>query len=506
MTQCEYELIDIDDLYPFPENYRFDPVSNFEEAILTMVEVMGPKLITLTRSILDRGGIDPSILPNVIFYSHENKHKYIVLEGNRRVTALKIIHNVDIIIKSRHYEKYKTLLSKYNTNNLTHKIMCAVYSKKEDSDSWTFLRHTGENDGEGLISWDPISVERFKVTTGLEKPNVSYCLNKYLIENNLKRIPPKTSTTFLRILNSSYGKKYYGLSVLDNNLHFDYSKDETMQKIDLLYKYIEDGIINSRNCNKSTEIESWISLLDKQYLSLNCMEIDISTSVNATQPLASLPDPIMKQNINSEITENPTDVSKQITKEKIGPVTENNILANNVSNINQNTPNSNPKVKNPKFMAGLNYSQIDTKKFIGISRLCDELIKLSHPQYNSYAYYPIASAMLLRALIEQVLHYHLIINNHWKNIPRNAKNDDPTLSKILFYYRNNLKALIPDSTYERLFKTFFETDSKLKDVLDLSIHHPNIVKITRAELDIYANTGLVDLLNYLLCKRKEDDI
>lgn len=50
----------------------------------------------------------------------------------------------------------------------------------------------------------------------------------------------------------------------------------------------------------------------------------------------------------------------------------------------------------------------------------------------------------------------------------------------------------------RTFKILFQDDSTVKDILDLSIHHPNIVNITKPELDRFVAHGLVTFINYLL--------
>lgn len=226
MKKYEYKMVNINNLYPDPENYRFDPVNDENEAILNMVNEITDKIYVLAKSILENNGLDPSILPNIIPYS-EKKDKYIVIEGNRRITAIKIIKNIELINTSPHYQKFKTLISKYDTSQLSDDYFCTYYPQKTDAEFWIYLRHSGELKGEGLVPWDALSTQRFKVATGQEKASIAYCVNNYLKNNYGLSLPPKTSTTLKRILDSTPGKLYYGLDVRDNDLVFNHDEGTT---------------------------------------------------------------------------------------------------------------------------------------------------------------------------------------------------------------------------------------------------------------------------------------
>lgn len=67
-----------------PENYRFDPVENQEEAIDLILEEKGSEILNLAKHILENG-LDEAKDLRVL---ETNPEVYRVLDGNRRVTAL----------------------------------------------------------------------------------------------------------------------------------------------------------------------------------------------------------------------------------------------------------------------------------------------------------------------------------------------------------------------------------------------------------------------------------
>ena len=79
-----YKTISIADLLVNITNPRFRPVDNQREAIDQMLNDQQDKLIRLAEDIIN-SGINPSEL-TIVTPEPSNPKKYIVQEGNRRVT------------------------------------------------------------------------------------------------------------------------------------------------------------------------------------------------------------------------------------------------------------------------------------------------------------------------------------------------------------------------------------------------------------------------------------
>lgn len=142
------------------ENYRFEPVVNQRDAISTMVDDQKDKIITLAKDIIG-SGLNPSDLPIVVEDKSKN-NRFIVLEGNRRVVALKLLHRPSLLSENKSYSDKFRKISKDVSQPIIDKINCIVYDSKDEAMKWIELKHTGENKGIGTIEWTGLQKSRFR--------------------------------------------------------------------------------------------------------------------------------------------------------------------------------------------------------------------------------------------------------------------------------------------------------------------------------------------------------
>jgi hypothetical protein len=77
------------------ENPRYEMVGSQYEAISLMMKSQKRKLLNLADDLVNHG-LNPSEFPIVAPHEKE-KDNFNILEGNRRIVALKLLHNPDII-------------------------------------------------------------------------------------------------------------------------------------------------------------------------------------------------------------------------------------------------------------------------------------------------------------------------------------------------------------------------------------------------------------------------
>ena len=140
------------------QNPRFEPQKSQSEALNTMANDQKDKLIALLRDIISNG-LNPSDIPIVIPDTKRGKG-YIVLEGNRRVAALKLFKKPDILIDKKLRAKYKKLHDKYSDVKIKE-IECLVVETREEADLWIVRKHEGEMDGIGTIRWNTVQKSRY---------------------------------------------------------------------------------------------------------------------------------------------------------------------------------------------------------------------------------------------------------------------------------------------------------------------------------------------------------
>lgn len=93
MREYEYKVISINELYVNPENYRYiNDASDEIDAIICMFNVTTgtptKEMLNLSKDIVE-DGLNPFEMPIVCF--DEDLGKYVVYEGNRRVTCIKLM-------------------------------------------------------------------------------------------------------------------------------------------------------------------------------------------------------------------------------------------------------------------------------------------------------------------------------------------------------------------------------------------------------------------------------
>jgi hypothetical protein len=174
--------IKLDKLLVNPENYRFDPVADQQEAMLTMLRSQKDKILNLARDIAQRG-LNPM---ERLVVKEIGSGKYIVLEGNRRIIALKLMANPGELSDGYPYKGvFEELHDKYK-DTLPTAVECVIYraDQQDSADSWIQLKHTGENQGVGTVAWNSVQRQRFAARHAEQEPKTLQVL-EFLKENGV---------------------------------------------------------------------------------------------------------------------------------------------------------------------------------------------------------------------------------------------------------------------------------------------------------------------------------
>lgn len=144
------------------ENPRFPREANGQrDAINLMLEIQEEKIINLAKDI-SNNGTDPS--ENLMVYeSNEEPGFFIVAEGNRRTTALKLIAQASLADN----EKTRKIFSKIKetTTRDISTVNCVVFNN-ESYEHWVSIKHTGDNKGVGRERWTTPEADRYKAKHG----------------------------------------------------------------------------------------------------------------------------------------------------------------------------------------------------------------------------------------------------------------------------------------------------------------------------------------------------
>lgn len=132
----------------FEDNPRFEEsVGSQREAINAILADAPAKLVALATDIA-REGVNPTELPVVVM----EDERTIVLEGNRRIAALKLLNNPDLADHEEHRRQFRNAGREGLGPDI---VTCVVAETAAEADHWLQLRHTGENGGVGVVPWNP---------------------------------------------------------------------------------------------------------------------------------------------------------------------------------------------------------------------------------------------------------------------------------------------------------------------------------------------------------------
>lgn len=203
------------------ENPRFPPVSNQREAIQTMLRDQGIKIITLASDIY-HNGLNPS--SKLILF--KDGKKYIDGDGNRRVTALKILETPSLSDSDPKIRKRIDAILK-TSGAIPSEVSCVVFESREKAKHWISINHSGPQDGKGQISWDSEQKNRFEgnFTIGLQALDL-------LDHNHLISAADKSrvnKTTLDRLL--SYKKVKEKLAISKSGGHFLFGHTDNLKKV-----------------------------------------------------------------------------------------------------------------------------------------------------------------------------------------------------------------------------------------------------------------------------------
>lgn len=159
----ELKTIRITNLWLDLDNYRFEHQESQRDAINRMVKEYKDNLYNLAYDIMVHG-LNPTDKPLVIAHPTD-EGKYIVLEGNRRITTLKILINPNLI------EDHKTLYNKFVKLHNDYKkalpstVECGVCEDRDEANIWIERKHSKGLNGMGTQQWNSIQKLRFEEKT-----------------------------------------------------------------------------------------------------------------------------------------------------------------------------------------------------------------------------------------------------------------------------------------------------------------------------------------------------
>ncbi len=488
--QKDLPIIKIEEIMINPENPRHNEVQLTipemgEELIMKQLirdRETANKMFDLIKSIYESGFI-PSLA--VILEYKENINKYIPWDGNRRITALKILKNPSVMQNLKYFTHPQiNTVFEFSKKVQEDFFEVSAYIVQDFQEAAPMIKaiHTTTS---GTMQWDRIMIKRFEQKLGL-KNIITQAQD--LLPNVFKDLPSNFPTSILdKILESKEGKQFLNIDNIDNILTFTSSMNDTEEKLRKIVNDIKAGNVNSKTVQSNKKI--------KEYL--NNYKID--------EPIKA---DLQKENkIDNTLNRAKNLLKKDKSKIKLPEQNDNATTQIKLSDIEISTilpPESNIKKENTIVFSNININNLDTnnERANGIRAIAYEIQRSSRK--NGYKYYPISYCFLLRALLEQTSIYFLININRWDKLV-SAKNRDLNLGEIIKYITNDADNLFSDNiNIKRSWNIVFDSHAS-KDYLDLVIHHPYSIYPNIDYIKTISDIGLFAIIQYFIDKKNNNE-
>ncbi|MCX6807392.1 MAG: hypothetical protein NTZ80_01095 [Patescibacteria group bacterium] len=245
-------IIPIAKLLVNPENPRFESVKNQADAIDLMISKAGANVFNLAKDIAQHG-LNPSKSLMVI---PAEDGQFLPLEGNRRVVALKLLHNPEQTTDQKISNKFKELKKEFGMQ-IPNEIDCAVFPDKESAFRWVNLEHTGRNKGVGILSWDSTQRQRFIAQYAGKKPSRLVQLFDFANENSLKH-ECVDATTLERLTANPLVRGSIGITFPNGLLSLEKSKAQVVKNLRKVFTEMSRDAFKVADVYTSGKSQDWI--------------------------------------------------------------------------------------------------------------------------------------------------------------------------------------------------------------------------------------------------------
>ncbi len=232
-----------------PENPRHDPITDERKIIEHLLK---DEQVKNLASHIAKYGINPLEVPGVIKSDDKN---YIVVEGNRRVCALKLLNDPELAPNSE--KSYFERLLRNTGSDIETRTPCYVFNDLQDADVWLRIKHGGAQSGAGTKKWDAPEKARYNAKMGRRHSDalglsILEYAEKYIVESD--RIPTGIITTAMR---------YLGNPLFRQILHIDSGRSEsnvvittTFEEFDkVLLEFVTDLVENKKVTSRRNKAE-----------------------------------------------------------------------------------------------------------------------------------------------------------------------------------------------------------------------------------------------------------
>ena len=247
------------------DNPRITHSDSQHQTLQRVVKDQKTKLVRLAESIVEHG-LSPIEKLMVLEVSAKPK-RYIALEGNRRVAALRLLTNPAAMTgldmpdgMQRALERLAGVFDK----SKVEPIECFEVQSREEGRYWIELRHNGEDQGRGIVSWKPVVAARFRKRDPTIQAFDMVMEHGGFSEDQAEAIRSGFPlSTLKRLIESSDVRQAIGIAVKDGQLVTELPGAEVIKPLRRMVLDIAEKKKTSRSFNKDSQMVDYVRGFEK---------------------------------------------------------------------------------------------------------------------------------------------------------------------------------------------------------------------------------------------------
>ena len=252
------------------KNYRIVSQDSQKDARDAIIAEQGKKLVKLAADIIDEG-LSPIDLALVIDADDGNQN-YIVIEGNRRITAINLLLKPELCEGTPIHGAFKKL-HKDHADAIPKVLECVIVPNRKAGAVWINRKHESGLEGAGTEPWQSIAKARADVDQGKQRPDldaVNFVLSNPQLSPAVRKVLEGSQfniTTLRRVVETKGVQQIAGFTLQDGKLVSDHTKDRIQGILTEIVTVIASGktadgdVFTVRDIDKEDDRKDFVSAI-----------------------------------------------------------------------------------------------------------------------------------------------------------------------------------------------------------------------------------------------------
>lgn len=213
-AMASWETFKLSELRLDQRNYRTGPTATQRDALAAIIDDQKGRLVNLAEDILSVG-LSPGE-PIWVTRDTDAPGMYVVVEGNRRLAALKLLETPTLADGTVVEKAFATLAKQYSENPM-RELEARVFASRDEALPWQRRRHMSNTSGVGIVRWEALAKARASREQGAKAPRflavVDFLQDESDEWQSLQDVLDSKWTTVDRVLNASTLPTVLGIEI-----------------------------------------------------------------------------------------------------------------------------------------------------------------------------------------------------------------------------------------------------------------------------------------------------